>query len=272
MLSASWFKVLTFFGVWAVIWVPIALLICRLINWQPSEPLAPQQKLILLASLYILIPGMVTWKINVEHLSFASLGLTPMSYLLRDQLWGLLLSLGSLASVLSIESALDLLDWQWHQAKQLRVLLLPIFGLSLVISFVEELVFRGYIFITLSADNSWLIAAIASSFIFALLHLIWERKQTLPQLPGLFLMGMVLIAARIISNNSLYLSVGLHTGWIWGLTCIDSAGLITYKHQNHWITGINQQPLAGLGGFLCLGITGLALYGLRVSGVLSTII
>lgn len=264
MLSASWFKVLTFFGIWAAIWLPIALLVSKLIGWQPNEPLTLKQKLILLASLYILVPAIIVWKINVDSLSLASLGLTPGSNLLRDQLLGLLLSLVSLIIVFSIESMGNLLNWHWHHLQRLQPLILPIFGLSLVISLIEELVFRGYVFSTFIAESSWWLAAIMSSLMFALLHLVWERKQTLPQVPGLFLMGMVLVIARTIAHNSLYLAVGLHTGWIWGLTCIDSAQLVTYKHQNHWMTGINQQPLAGLAGFLCLGITGVALWGWRL--------
>ena len=224
-----------------------------------------------MASLYVLVPGIVTWKIIVGSLTLTSLGLIPVSNLLCDQLLGFVLSLGSLIIVLSLESAGKLLDWHWHQVRQLPPLLLPIFCLSLVISLVEESVFRGYVFSTLAIEGSWWIAATASSFIFALLHLVWERKQTLPQVPGLFLMGMLLVVASTISNNSLYLAVGLHAGWILGLTCIDSAQLVTYKHQNHWMTGINQQPLAGFAGILCLAIAGFALFGLRSSKLLAVL-
>ena len=111
MLSASWFKVLAFFGLWAAIWLPIALLISRLINWQPKEPLTLKQKLILLSSLYILVPAIVAWKINVESLSLTDIGLSPVSNLLRDQLLGLMLSLGSLAIIFSLELAFRLIDW-----------------------------------------------------------------------------------------------------------------------------------------------------------------
>ncbi|MEM8721614.1 MAG: CPBP family intramembrane glutamic endopeptidase [Cyanobacteria bacterium P01_G01_bin.39] len=271
MLSASWFKVLAFFGLWSAIWLPIALLISRLIDWQPKEPLTLKQKLILLSSLYILVPAILAWKIKVESLSLASIGLSPVSNLLRDQLLGLMLSLVSLGIIFSLEFAFGLIDWHWHHLKKILPLILPIFCLSLIISLIEELVFRGYVFITLIADNSWWFAAIASSFIFAMLHLIWERKQTVAQLPGLFLMGIVLVMARTLAHDSLYLAIGLHAGWIWGLTCIDSAELITYRHQNHWMTGINQQPLAGFAGLLCLGITGLTLFGLFSSHLWSVI-
>lgn len=270
MLSSSWFEILTFFGLWSTMWLPIVLLISRFIDWQPNKPLTVKQKLILLASLYILIPVIVIWKINVDSLSLASLGLTLTSNLLTHQLLGLILSIGSLIFVFTLESLFNLIDWHWQNIRRLVSLIFPIFFLSLSISVVEELVFRGYIFSTLLADNSIWIAAVTSSLIFALLHLVWEKNQTLPQVPGLWLMGLVLVGARVVGSDSLYLAIGLHTGWILGLTCIDSAELVTYRYQSHWITGVNQQPLAGAAGILCLMITGLIMFSLMpsiISGV-----
>jgi uncharacterized protein len=75
-MSASWFKVISLLGVWTIIWLPIALLLSRLINWQAKEPLTPKQKLILLASLYVLAPGIIIWKVKTEFLTFAGLGLS----------------------------------------------------------------------------------------------------------------------------------------------------------------------------------------------------
>ena len=259
-LSTSWFKVLIFLGVWTVVWLPIALLISRTIGWQPKEPLMPQQKLILLASLYILAPGIIAAQMRLESSAIDALGLS----LVLGNFWYVILGLGaglvSLILIFALESASNLVTWHWANFRQLFALFLPILALSLLISSIEELVFRGYIFATLLADNSLLVAAIASSLIFAVLHLIWERKQTIPQLPGLWLMGMVLAIARVSTNDTIYLSLGLHAGWIWGLTCIDSASLLSYKHQDHWFTGIKQQPLAGVAGILCISITGLGIW------------
>ena len=260
LMSASWFNVFSFLGVWSIIWLPIALAVSWLINWQPTKPLTTQQKLILLASLYLLAPGIIVWKINTELLDFADLGLNLTPSNLWYILLGLIASLFSLMLIFSLESAANLVIWQRENLRQILKIFLPILSLSLLISLVEEVIFRGYIFITLLKDNSLWLAAIASSVIFALLHLMWERKQTIPQLPGLCLMGIVLVAARVLTNNTIYLALGLHAGWIWGLTCIDSANLLTYKYQDHWFTGIKQQPLAGMAGILCLGITGLGIW------------
>ena len=268
LIGTSWFNIITFFGLWTIIWLPIALSIARLINWQPNNSLAPQQKLVLLASLYVLAPAVIFWKIERENLSFADLGLSYSSGSLWYVLFGLTASSLGLLVVFSLETGGKLIDWHWRNIQQVPYLLLPILGLSLIISLVEEAIFRGYVFSTLLLDNSPIVAAIASSIIFAALHLIWERKQTTPQLPGLCLMGMVLVAARVFADDEIYLALGLHAGWIWGLTCIDSANLLTYKHQDHWFTGIKQQPLAGMGGILCIAITGLAIWGASSSRLL----
>ena len=260
MFDTSWLNVITFFGSWAILWLPIAFVISRLINWQPNQPLIPRQKIILLLSLYAFVPLVLGWKIKAENLLLADLGLSLDSYILASILLGLTVSVISLAIVFSFESALNFVSWQRENIKSLLPLLLPILILSLLISLSEELVFRGYVYSTLSTNGSYWLAATFSSLIFALLHLLWERRATVPQIPGLWLMGMILVGARLINNNDIYLAVGLHAGWIWGLTCIDSAQLLTYSHQNHWLTGINQQPLAGVAGILCLAATGCALW------------
>jgi uncharacterized protein len=260
MFNTSWIKIFTFFGVWAIIWLPIAFVLSRFIDWQPNQALVPKQKLILLGSLYALTPVIISWKIKVENLSLADFGLSLNPNILLTIILGLVLGITSLMIIFCLESLLGLVNWHGQNIQQLKLSILPILGLSLFISLVEELVFRGYTFtILLTNYSSWL-AAIISSIIFALLHLIWERKTTLPQIPGLWLMGIILVGARLVNQDSIYLALGLHAGWIWGLTCVDSSQLVSYNYQNNWFTGINCQPLAGVAGLSCLAFTGLILW------------
>ena len=260
MLDLSWLKVISFFVVWAVAWLPIALGMSKWIGWQPNQPLEPKQKIALLLSLYLLVPIILGWKFKLERLSPIFFGLSLNSHILTNLVFGLIIALTSLIIVFVAQFYCGLIEWHRQNLGNLFPLLVPIFVLSLSIGAIEEIVFRGYIFSTLLTDQYWWLAAVCSSAIFALLHLIWERKQTIPQLPGLWLMGMVLIGARVISGGQIYLAIGLHAGWVWGLTCIDSAQIITYRHQNHWFTGIKQQPLAGIAGFSCLAIASMALW------------
>lgn len=262
MFDTSWFKVLTFFGVWLIIWLPIAFVISRSLDWQPNQTLIPKQKLFLLASLYLLSPIVLSWKVQLENLSFAAIGLNISINFLISLLLGLIIGLASLIIIFVLESVLNVVSWHWDRYSELLGLFFPILALSLFISIIEELIFRGYVFTTLVSDSNyshWLAAAI-SSLIFASLHLVWERKETLPQIPGLWLMGIILVVAREIDNGSLGLAIGLHASWIWGLTCIDSASLLTYSKKDSWLTGLNQQPLAGIAGISCLVITGLFLW------------
>jgi uncharacterized protein len=268
MLITSCLKVATFLGMWVVIWLPIAFFVSRLIDWQPNQPLIPKQKIILLLSLYLLTPIVMGWKFRVENFSFADLGLDSDSNIFTSILLGLIISLAGLAVTFLIESFFNLVSWHRKNIRNLLPLLLPVLVLSLLISLTEELVFRGYTFSTLAASGTYWLAAIISSTIFALLHLVWERRVTIPQVPGLWLMGMILVESRLISGD-LYLAIGLHAGWIWGLTCIDSAQLLSYRHKDNWFTGIYQQPLAGIAGISCLTITGLALWLINSKFLLS---
>ena len=84
--------------------------------------------------------------------------------------------------------------------------LLPTLLIAFLISGIEEGVFRGFVLTQLRQDYTIELAAAISSLIFALLHLLWEQKETVPQLPGLWLMGMVLVLARWTDGGSLGLA------------------------------------------------------------------
>ena len=74
-------------------------------------------------------------------------------------------------------------------------------------------------------------------------------------------MGMVLTLARVTDNGSLGIAIGLHAGWIWGITIVDTAKLIKPTQKvPEWITGIAEKPLAGAAGILLLLTTGTLLF------------
>ncbi|WP_396033537.1 type II CAAX prenyl endopeptidase Rce1 family protein, partial [Candidatus Cyanaurora vandensis] len=104
-------------------------------------------------------------------------------------------------------------------------------------------------------------AAVGTSVIFALLHLVWApSRETGWQLPGLTGMGLVLIWAVVVAGGSLNLAWGLHAGWVWGMTVLDTTGAISYSGRvPTWVTGLAGKPLAGLLGLGMLGITALIL-------------
>ena len=259
--ATSLIKVLAFFFAWAVVWLPIVTPLAILLKWHWAKPLTGEQKLPLLASLYLIAPIVVWAATRVEGTFFSDYGLNLQPAIFTSLIIGFALSVLSLVVVFATET---LLGWiQWHPENQQRLwrVILPLLVLGLWVGITEELVFRGFLLNELSLDYSLGLAAAISSLIFALLHLLWEQKDTLPQLPGLWLMGMILVLARLVDGGGLGLAWGLHAGWIWGLSCLDSAELISYTGKGWvWITGLGEKPLAGSAGILCLLGTGAFLW------------
>lgn len=254
-------KIMLFLGGWMILWLPVAIPLAVALRWKPFAPLTPTQKLPLLASLYGIVPLAIWGMLWLEKTTINDYGLVWDSSLFISLLIGLILAIGGLGLVWVIESQRGWIQWQWINLSQLGKLCLPLLALGLWVGLTEEFIFRG-LFLT-EIEQSWgfIIASVISSVIFALLHLIWERQETLPQLPGLWVMGMVLAIARWVDHGNLGLAWGLHAGWIWGLSAIDSANLITYTGKaKPWVIGINQQPLAGIVGIIYLLLTGVIIW------------
>ncbi|MBD2186363.1 CPBP family intramembrane metalloprotease [Planktothrix sp. FACHB-1355] len=253
-------RAIAFLLVWVICWLPIAIPIAIALKWHPPKPLEAKQKLPLLASLYLIAPLLLWGIAGVEGVSFSNYGITLNPRILFSMGLGLAGGAIGIAILFAIQWALGWVDWQIEKDTKLLQILLTTLLIGLWVSGTEELIFRGFLLNELQQDYSIWIAAIISSSIFALLHLVWEIRETLPQLPGLWLMGMVLVSARLVDNGSLGLAWGLHAGWIWGIATIDTAKLVKYTDKvSPWITGFWEKPLAGVMGILCLLATGLVL-------------
>ncbi|MEC4806806.1 MAG: CPBP family intramembrane glutamic endopeptidase [Jaaginema sp. PMC 1079.18] len=256
---------LLLFGIgWIGLWLPLALPLAKLLKWDFRSLPKEEQKLPLIGSLYGLAPAILWGMTAIESISFAQYGVELQGALWRSLGVGFAIAVGGLTLVFALETGLGWLTWKRDRIRALISLFLPILAVGLGIGGIEELIFRGFVFGELNLDYPISIAAITSSIIFALLHLVWEQKETLPQLPGLFLMGLVLVLAYQIDNRSIGLAWGLHAGWIWGLTCLNSSGAIAYnENASPWWIGWYQQPLAGIMGIFCLGATACVLWFLR---------
>lgn len=250
---------ITFFLAWAGCWLPLAVLYAIASGWQPPQ-IATTQKLPLLASLYIIAP-LVLWQVSqLVGRSFSDYGLVWNFRLLSSLAVGLVLAVLSLVILFAIQTLLGWVTWQNKDGQIVSVLLSTLL-LAFLISGIEEGVFRGFVFTQLRQDYTPELAAAISSLIFALLHLLWEQKETVPQLPGLWLMGMVLVLARWVDGGSLGLAWGLHTGWVWAIASLDTLEIVTYTgNANVWVTGKNGKPLAGAVGIVCMLETGAILW------------
>lgn len=274
-------RVSIFLLVWVICWLPLALPLARLLKWQPPQPITPAQKLPLVASLYALAPLVLWGIVAIEGSNFGHYGLPWSGAVLRSMGFGLAIGVMGLLALFGLEWGLGWLQWKPVLTSESARLdsdsppvsssgspvfstIAPTLLIGLWIGLTEELIFRGFFVTTLQEEFSLGLTAIMVSFVFAVLHLVWEGRENVPQLPGLWLMGMVLVLARWVDGGSLGLAWGLHAGWIWTMASLDTLRLIYYTGKAPvWLTGLDGKPLAGVMGILFLIVTAGVLWALR---------
>ena len=153
-----------------------------------------------------------------------------------------------------------LLGWLTWQSPRLSIpqLLLEGSATALGVGLAEELFFRGWMLDELDRDYSPAIALITDAGLFASLHFLKPipvMLASLPQFPGLCLLGTVLVIAKRQHQNLLGMSIGLHAGLIWAYYVINVGNMVKYSGRvSDWITGIDGNPVSGLLGVIFLGI------------------
>jgi uncharacterized protein len=246
-----------------LIWLPLAGPIYLI--WGPGNTVS----IVTMVLLYCEFVGLLRfWGKTLYQRShpLRDYGLEGSAQFWQEALLGLGLGLGALFALFGLEGALGWLDWNLPAAN-FGFIFLEGLAVSLGVGFAEELLFRGWLLQELERDYSLPLALWADSLIFALLHFIrpWEMiLQTWTQFIGLVLLGLSLVWFRRRSQGRLGASMGLHGGLVWSYYLINVGNLITYTGQvPTWVTGINQNPLAGLMGLVFL--TAIAL-GIRYFG------
>lgn len=176
-----------------------------------------------------------------------------------ELLRGLAIGLISIQLLFLVQASLGWLEWQQPSESVVQFILEAIptaFGTALA----EELFFRGWIYDELERDYKdkpgvvlWVVA-----LIFAISHFlkpIPEIIRTSPQFFGLLLLALTCIWAKRRSRGRLGLSIGIHAGLIWGWYVVNVGKLIEYTGKVPvWVTGVNDNPLAGVVGLSFLVI------------------
>ncbi|MGB3403077.1 MAG: type II CAAX endopeptidase family protein [Microcoleaceae cyanobacterium] len=144
------------------------------------------------------------------------------------------------------------------------------FAVALGIGFAEELVFRGWLIDELKRDYSQPKTVWISSIIFAILHFIKppeEIYRTILQFPGLILLGLILAWGKFSTptamtpNGRLGKPIGFHGGLVWGYYLINVGQWINVSGTvPTWVTGIDDNPLAGIMGLLLLSAIAFSQY------------
>lgn len=182
----------------------------------------------------------------------------------QDLFGGLGLGLFGLLSLLTLETLLGWLEWQVPNLSGLPLVMGEGLLVALGVGFAEELLFRGWLLDELQRDYSPGVSLGANATIFAVLHFIkpWEEIiRTFPAFPGLVLLGLTLGWAKRSREGRLGKPIGFHAGLVWGYYIINVGQLVQYSGAvPAWITGLDNNPLAGVMGLLFLGAIATAMY------------
>jgi membrane protease YdiL (CAAX protease family) len=177
---------------------------------------------------------------------------------------GLAVALGVMALLFAGGAAVNGLGNVAHAAR-----MLPKYALSaIVIAIIEEGFFRAFLFAGMENDFGQTGALIVSSAIYAIAHLVRaparfyvtgldftagvhtlalsftqlaDPTSALPTLVGLFLLGIVLAEAFVITRT-VWFSVGLHAGFVIGAKLWPKL-MVAHAALPGWLVGWGHQPL-----------------------------
>jgi hypothetical protein len=176
---------------------------------------------------------------SCRMLHWRDLGLKAGDRSLADVAFGFFLGFGSLACVALL--AVSLGGRSFNPAHSGAQIMEHVFGAALaaiIVSILEELVFRGALFGVLRKVLSWPAALVLSSAVYALAHFLqkadspgpvdwWSGLALLPKMfqggppfiPAVFTLFVAgaILALAYQRTGALFFSMGLHSGWIFWL-------------------------------------------------------
>lgn len=252
-----------------LLWLPLAAPIRLLIRDDNLVTILTMPLLYVEFILLLRVWGIKVYK-QPQILRHYGLERTPQNAI--DLLRGLAIGLINILILFAVEGLLGWVVWQKPSIFLVKIILEGLI-VALAYGFAEELLFRGWLFDELQRDYNPRVVVWATALIFAVSHFIKplpEIIQTSPQFFGLLLLALLLVSAKRWRRGRLGLSIGLHAGLLWGYYIINVGQLTKYSGAvPDWVTGVNQNPLAGLMGLLLLSV--LALWMVRKSRAIALV-
>ncbi len=262
--SSSPVRVFAFLGLVAMVWAPAALPL----YWLSAQGRLPGGDLFPTALLYVVfLVVLPRWLRRVHRVAkpWRQVGFVGLKPLLQGMGLGGITGLLSLALLVLVQLGLGWARLRPDLGWELVGIGLAGAITALAVGWSEEILFRGWLLWELEQGGSLSGALTISSLIFALAHFIKPLDVLLAMLPqflGLLLLGIVLVCARRIPLDSAATTglghpVGLHSGLVWGYYLVNVGHLITPTGAvPAWVTGLDDNPLAGLLGLALLSLLG----------------
>lgn len=240
------------------LWLPFA---APIYAWGGDPNLVSIITLVLLYGEFIFLVRFWGDRVYNQPHVLRSYGLVKTKRNVQELLIGLGIGLIAVLSLFSLQGWFGWLVWQDNVF--LPKIILEGLLSAIAVGFAEELLFRGWLLDELQRNYRPNVVLWATTLIFAALHFIKplpDMLRTAPQFPGLVLLGLTLVWAKRGSKNRLGLPIGIHAGLIWGYYIINVGQLIKYSGRvPDWITGVNQNPLAGVAGIVFLSAIAVAM-------------
>lgn len=210
--------------------------------------------MLLLYGEFILLVRFWNQQVYAQPHVFKHYGLVKTQRNASDIVQGLFIGSFGLFSIFGLEGWFGWVIWQ--SPPFLPSLVLEGLIVALGVGFAEELLFRGWLLDELQRDYQPHVALWVNGFLYALLHFIKPFAailRTWSQFPALLLLGLTLVWAKRSCHDRLGLPIGLHAGLIWGYYIINVGQMVQYSGRvPDWVTGIDNNPLAGIMGLLFL--------------------
>lgn len=229
----------------------------------------------------------VVWRRWLKIDSFAQLGLQPLWQGFPHILRGFFLAVASMVVLVSLMSLSDVftpflrLSFSDGLGRSVKALLQ-----GLTVGFLEEIFFRGILLKGLLEDLRPKTALIATSLFYSAIHFInpsgnlagaaldpWlgfrhvfysltpflDPINLFPGFFGLFLIGLVLGYA-FLRTGSLYLSIGLHAGWVFAIKTVRVFGDFTREDLGWTFGSSDPKIVSGVMSWAMIVLVGLAVY------------
>ncbi|MEA5534010.1 CPBP family intramembrane glutamic endopeptidase [Crocosphaera sp. XPORK-15E] len=238
-----------------LLWLPLAIPLYLLLKDDPNLT-----TIVTMGVLYLEFVGLLfIWNKTVYNISnwWQVYGLVFTRKNGIELLNGLSIGLLFTFSLFGLEAILGWVNFVQPSASLIRIVFEGLLS-ALAIGLAEELFFRGWLLEELKRDYSLKIVVFSNAIIFATLHFLKPLEEiirTFPQFPALVLLGFTLVLAKWGQGNRLGICIGLHGGLVWGYYILNVGKLFNYTGKvSPIITGIDNNPIAGVMGLIFLGI------------------